>query len=183
MYDTELFGHWWFEGPEWLGMVIQRIAADSDLEMITCSDYLAHFPPDEMVLLPEGSWGEGGFHHIWLNEQTAWVWEATYRAEAHFLRLLRAYSDHPALEPYLIQLARELLLLQASDWSFLITTGAARDYAELRFRDHLRRFEAIATLIEQVGSGKEPAASLLACYQDSLSREPIFNEIMMDFWL
>jgi 1,4-alpha-glucan branching enzyme len=183
MYDTELFGHWWFEGPEWLGAVIQRIAADPDLEMITCSDYLAHFPPDEMVLLPEGSWGEGGFHYIWLNEQTAWVWEALYRAEVRFLQLLRAYSNHPALEPYLIQLARELLLLEASDWSFLITTGSARDYAELRFRDHLRRFEAIATLVEQIASGKEPDAPLLACYQDSLSREPIFNDLQLELWL
>ncbi|MEN3001584.1 MAG: 1,4-alpha-glucan branching protein domain-containing protein [Armatimonadota bacterium] len=182
MYDTELFGHWWFEGPEWLQTVIQRIAADPDLEMITCSDYLERFPPDEVVLLPEGSWGEGGFHYIWLNEQTAWVWEQLYRAEARFLQLLRRYRNHPALQPYLQQLARELLLLQSSDWTFLITTGTARDYAELRFRDHLRRFEGIAALIEQVAAGKEPDAALLALYQDSLQREPIFSDLSLDLW-
>jgi 1,4-alpha-glucan branching enzyme len=183
MYDTELFGHWWFEGTEWLQAVIRRIASDPQLEMMTPSEYLERFPPGETVLLPEGSWGEGGFHYIWLNEQTAWVWEAIYRAEARFLRLLRAHHTDPALRAPLQQLARELLLLQSSDWSFLITTGSARDYAELRFRDHLRRFDAIATLIEQLAAGKEADASLLALYEDSAAREPIFNDFPLDIWL
>gem|GEM_PF-27667 len=182
MYDTELFGHWWFEGPEWLFAVIQRIAVDPELEMVTCSDYYERFPPEELIALPEGSWGEGGFHYIWLNEQTARVWEQLYRAEAHFLRLLRRYRGDATFQPYLQQLARELLLLQSSDWAFLITTGAARDYAELRFQDHLRRFESIAILIEQQASRKEPDASLLALYQDSLQREPIFDDLPLDLW-
>ncbi len=183
MYDTELFGHWWFEGPEWLAAVIQRIAGDPDIEMLTGSEALERLPPDETVLLPEGSWGEGGFHFIWLNEQNAWVWEQLYRAEVRFLQLLEAYGGSTQLQPYLQQLARELLLMQASDWTFLITTGAARDYAEQRFHDHQQRFEAIATLIEQQAAGKEPDAHLLALYNDSRQREPIFNPLPLDFFV
>ncbi len=182
MYDTELFGHWWFEGPEWLAAVIQRIAGDPDIEMLTGSQVLERLPPDETVLLPEGSWGEGGFHFIWLNEQTAWVWEQLYRAEVRFLQLLEAYGGSTPLQPYLQQLVRELLLMQASDWTFLITTGAARDYAERRFHDHQQRFEAIATLMEQQAAGKEPDARLLALYNDSRQREPIFNPLPLTLW-
>ncbi|MCS7190378.1 MAG: DUF1957 domain-containing protein, partial [Fimbriimonadales bacterium] len=149
MYDTELFGHWWHEGPAWLYAVIRRLVADPDIEMITSSEYLERFPPEEVVFLPEGSWGEGGSHFIWLNEYTLWAWDAIYRAETRFLALLRRYRECDALQPYLQQLARELLLLESSDWTFLITTGSARDYAEVRLRDHLRRFEEIAALVEQ----------------------------------
>ncbi len=182
MYDTELFGHWWHEGPEWLYAVIQRIAGDPELEMLTGSDYLEQFPPEEVVLLPEGSWGEGGFHAVWLNEDTAWVWEHLYRAEARFLSLLQRYGQETSLQPYLQQLARELLLLQSSDWSFLITTQSARDYAEVRFRDHWRRFEGIAELIEQLAQGTAPDPHLQALYTESTQRDALFPNLDLRLW-
>src|SRR5690606_29921989 len=49
------------------------------------------------------------------------------------------------------QLARELLLLQSSDWQFLMTTGQAHDYAVERFRTHMERFDRLADAIEQNG--------------------------------
>jgi 1,4-alpha-glucan branching enzyme len=182
MYDTELFGHWWHEGPEWLYLVIRRLAADPDIEMLTGSEYLERFPPDEVVFLPEGSWGEGGSHYIWLNENTLWVWDALYRAETRFLGLLRRCRARAEWTPYLQQLARELLLAQSSDWTFLITTGAARDYAEARVRDHLRRFEGIATLIEQLADGAEPEPSLHALYQESQQRDAAFAGLDVGLW-
>lgn len=182
MYDTELFGHWWREGPEWLYLVIRRLAADPDIEMLTGSEYLERFPPEEVVFLPEGSWGEGGSHYIWLNENTLWVWDALYRAETRFLGLLHRCRERTEWTPYLQQLARELLLAQSSDWTFLITTGAARDYAEARVQDHLRRFEGIATLIEQLADGAEPEPSLYALYQESQQRDTAFAELDVGLW-
>ena len=46
------------------------------------------------------------------------------------------------------QLARENLLLQSSDWPFLITTWQAKDYATDRFNEHVDRFSLIADMIE-----------------------------------
>jgi len=182
MYDTELFGHWWHEGPEWLYAVIQRLAADPDIEILTASEYLERFPPEEAVVLPEGSWGEGGSHYIWLNEHTLWAWDAIYRAEVRFLRLLRQHSNQPTLRPYLQQLARELLLMESSDWTFLITTGTARDYAEVRLRDHQNRFERIADLVEQLARGEPPHPDLMRLYQESTQRNKPFAELDLSMW-
>jgi 1,4-alpha-glucan branching enzyme len=182
MYDTELFGHWWREGPEWLYAVIRRLAADPDIEMLTASEYLERCPPEEAIFLPEGSWGEGGSHYIWLNEQTVWAWEVTYRAETEFLQLLACARDRADLTPYLQQAARELLLLEASDWTFLITTGAARDYAEVRLRDHARRFENITRLVRQLLDGEPPDPALLQVYEESRARDQAFDGVELSAW-
>ncbi|GIV10979.1 MAG: hypothetical protein KatS3mg020_0470 [Fimbriimonadales bacterium] len=182
MYDTELFGHWWREGPEWLYAVIRRIAADPDLEMLTGSECLERLPPAEPVFLPEGSWGEGGSHAIWLNEHTLWAWEAIYRAETRWVSLLQRYGGYDTLQPYLQQLGRELLLMESSDWTFLITTGAARDYAEARLADHRRRFEHIAALVETLASGEEPEHGQMVVYQESLRRDAVFAELDWTLW-
>jgi 1,4-alpha-glucan branching enzyme len=182
MYDTELFGHWWREGPEWLYAVIRRVAADPDIEMLTASEYLERCPPDEVVFLPEGSWGEGGSHYIWLNEQTAWAWEAIYRAEVEFLRLMACARDRADLTPYLQQAARELLLMEASDWTFLITTGSARDYAEVRLLDHAHRFESVAALVRQLLEGEPPDPTLLQVYEESCVRDQAFEGLPLAAW-
>lgn len=182
MYDTELFGHWWFEGPEWVFEVIRRLAADPEIEMVTCSEYLHRFPPKEQVILPEGSWGEGGYHWIWLNEWTAWVWEQIYPAEARLKELIRASLDQPALHPYLEQAARELLLLESSDWPFLITTWSARDYAELRVQYHLQRFNQIAQLVERLQSGESPTPEQVQAYEESCARDRVFEHLELRWW-
>ncbi|NUL82359.1 MAG: DUF1957 domain-containing protein [Armatimonadetes bacterium] len=182
MYDTELFGHWWFEGPEWVYEAIKRIANDPEIEMVSCGAYLDRFPPKERVVLPEGSWGEGGYHYVWLNKDTAWVWERIYRAEAQFLDLKEKCANNEAAQPYLQQLARELLLLQSSDWPFLITTWSARDYAEIRINDHFRRFEGIASLIDKVLMNERPTEAELALFAESRERDPVFDPIDLNAW-
>jgi len=136
-YDTELFGHWWFEGPRWLEEVFTRLSA-SGIQAVDCASFLAQRPPAEAISLQEGSWGEGGDHRVWLNRDTEWTWERLYGVEDEFWTTAReAVRDaRPAVRRVLAQTARELLLLQSSDWQFLITTWAARDYAESRFAEH-----------------------------------------------
>lgn len=182
MYDTELFGHWWFEGPEWLYAVIKRLAQEPDIEMITFSDYLEQFPPEEPVFLPEGSWGEGGYHWVWLNEWTASVWEAIYQAETKMCALAAQCAGRTDLREPLNQLARELLLLESSDWPFLITTWSARDYAEVRIADHTRRFELIAQMIENHLQGKPPTKDQARAYEESLIRDQVFSHIDWKLW-
>ncbi|HYS71468.1 MAG TPA: 1,4-alpha-glucan branching protein, partial [Thermoplasmata archaeon] len=111
-FDTELFGHWWFEGPQWLEAVVRGLAADGTIA--TASETLAAIPSASTIALPEGSWGQGGGHWVWMNDDTKWVWDLVYRAEDAFLELRRAArrSKKPGVARVLAQLARELLLLE-----------------------------------------------------------------------
>ncbi|NLO05917.1 MAG: DUF1957 domain-containing protein [candidate division WS1 bacterium] len=150
-FDAELFGHWWHEGPGWLEQVIRWIDADPRLEMMTGREYLADTPPATAVTLPEGSWGAGGDHRIWLNDDTAWSWRRIYQAERRMQNLAETLGPSPdeQLQSFLRQAARELLLLQASDWQFLISTGGAADYAAHRLVAHHTDFNRVADLAER----------------------------------
>lgn len=151
LYDAELLGHWWYEGPQWLGGLYQELA-QQQIETVTCSDYLARHNPAQTLTLPEGSWGEGGDHRTWLNDDTAWTWERLYDCELEFWAMVRDNPQAPKsdLGRVLCQTARELLLMQASDWPFLITSWTARDYAEQRFTAHYSDFKRLMAIARQV---------------------------------
>jgi 1,4-alpha-glucan branching enzyme len=142
-YDTELFGHWWLEGVAWLREVIRQLARRPEVTLTTASGLVEAHPPAHAIELPEGSWGNGGDHRTWLNAGTAWTWPEI-RARQTRARPLLAQGG-----PVAAQLARELLLLQSSDWQFLMTTGQATQYAVERFRAHAARFDLLAEAIER----------------------------------
>jgi 1,4-alpha-glucan branching enzyme len=154
-YDTELFGHWWFEGTDFLEQVLRRLP-DRGVDEATLRTFLALYPPSEAITLLEGSWGEGGDHRVWLNRDTEWTWELVYAAEEEFWVPAAGltWEGRPMLERLLAQLARELLLLQASDWQFLITTQSARNYAETRFAEHYARFTRLASVLRRTAEGQ-----------------------------
>jgi 1,4-alpha-glucan branching enzyme len=153
-YDAELFGHWWFEGPRWLDHVARGLHA-AGIPAMTLGEALAACPPRATVSLPEGSWGEGGDHRVWLNPQTEWTWDRLYSAEAEWVELLaRAGHGGPEHRRVLAQATRELLLLEASDWQFLITTRSARDYAERRVAEHYAEFKRLGEMARQVEHGE-----------------------------
>ena len=148
-YDTELFGHWWFEGIDWLEGVLRRLAEAPSVELTTASAYVDAHPPETVIRLPEGSWGAGGNHFVWDNADTHWMWPVIHQAEARFASVVgRAGEVGPEAKRVLDQAARELLLLQSSDWPFLVTTGQAREYAIERFQRHLDSFAELLTGIE-----------------------------------
>ena len=146
-YDAELFGHWWFEGPAWLSRVTEGLR-DVGITPMTLSEALEAAPPQEVVSLGEGSWGEGGDHRVWLNRETAWVWERITSAEQSLADLLGKIGRGapPLVQRVAAQACRELLLLQASDWPFLITTWSARDYAERRVNEHFTAFNRLVEM-------------------------------------
>lgn len=154
-YDTELYGHWWFEGIEWLKGVIRRAALDPEIDLRTGSAALETHASSTPVSLPEGSWGEGGFHWVWLNQDTEWTWKLVYEAEQRMRELAAIESPGETLSRIIRQAARELLLLQSSDWQFNITTGTSTDYAELRLNWHYRSFTRLTELAEKVMTGDE----------------------------
>jgi len=148
-YDTELFGHWWFEGVDWLKAVLRRLAASETVELTTASRIVEQHPPDRVMALAESSWGAGGNHFTWLNVDTQWMWPPIAAAERRMEALVARYPDaRGETRDALNQAARELLLLQSSDWPFLVTTGQAKEYASQRFTKHVERFERLATIAE-----------------------------------
>jgi 1,4-alpha-glucan branching enzyme len=148
-YDTELFGHWWFEGVAWMKEVLRQLSVNPDVELTTAGDYLETYPPQEVISLPESSWGEGGGHWTWLNPQTEWMWPLIHHAERRMEQLVERYPQAGGeMLGVLNQAARELLLLEASDWPFLVSTGQAREYASGRFQQHLARFNHLAAIAD-----------------------------------
>ena len=169
-YDAELFGHWWFEGPLWLEHVARGLQ-EHGVTAMTLGEALAAVPPRETISLPEGSWGEGGDHRVWLNRETEWTWDRVYSAEAEWIEHLRSAGDaHPERKRVLVQATRELLLLQASDWQFLITTGTARDYAERRVAEHYAEFKRLGEMARTLAAG-EPLSVEAATTLRRLERE------------
>jgi 1,4-alpha-glucan branching enzyme len=135
LFDAELFGHWWFEGIDWLGALVS--ALDPNYVTIErASTALNSVNPRGAVSLPEGSWGEGGRHLLWHNKETAWTWQRLYEAERDMVRAVKEAGDDATTGRLLRQMARELFLAQSSDWQFLISTGTAGDYGESRFLGH-----------------------------------------------
>ncbi len=149
-YDTELFGHWWFEGVEWLGEVLKRFSRSNLVEITTATEYVNQHPPEDVLPLHEGSWGQAGNHFTWMNSDTGWMWPIVHEVEYKMEALVRNNPDATGkLTDILNQAARELLLLQSSDWPFLVTTGQAAAYSIECFNDHVDRFNKLSLLAEQ----------------------------------
>jgi len=181
-FDTELFGHWWFEGPRWLEAILRKL--EGHVDAVTASDFLAVHPPRSTIRLPEGSWGQGGHHWVWLNDGTRWIWEEVYRAEDAFIDAVHATRSRkdPAVRRILAQLARELLLLEASDWPFLVTTVSAKDYAEARVKEHVGAFDRLRAMLERVREGGTMTpedASWLAIIEE---RDSLFSDLNPESW-
>ncbi|HZQ43723.1 MAG TPA: 1,4-alpha-glucan branching protein domain-containing protein [Acidobacteriaceae bacterium] len=184
-FDAELFGHWWFEGVEWLETVT-RILHDYDtgIALTTCSSYLDNFPRGGFLALHEGSWGAEGNNQVWLNNETTWTYRQLYAAELACREICTSseWRDGGLGERIVKQLCRELLLLESSDWQFLITTGAARDYAELRFNTHRDQFNEIRWLwdtLRRDGHLTDDQMNRLNAIEE---RDNIFAEIDPSFW-
>jgi 1,4-alpha-glucan branching enzyme len=173
LYDTELFGHWWFEGPEWLYLVIKRLAS-GPIKPMTAAGCLDRLPPETVVSLPEGSWGEGGFHWIWLNDETSWIWKKIYRIEEEAAALAPrlARLDRRVLK----QFFREKFLLESSDWPFLISTWSARDYAENRAAEHFERALTLAGWLEEGRVLTDAEGSLLRVFE---TEDRLFEEVVL----
>lgn len=143
-YDAELFGHWWFEGPQWLEAVIRRMAAQPEsVTLTTPSTYLAENPDIQTATPSASSWGDGGYNAFWLNPGNDWIYPHLHDAAERMNALSLQNADaKPGSLVYraLQQASRSLLLAQASDWAFIMKTGTATEYAFERTRDRLARF-------------------------------------------
>jgi 1,4-alpha-glucan branching enzyme len=156
-YDTELFGHWWFEGVRFLEVLLRRVAADPRLRTTTLASRRTRRPPTRRLDLPESSWGYAKGHASWVTPETRPLWRTVREAEATARATLRdAGATARAVHE---QVARELALLSASDWPFMVTRGTSPDYALERVRGHA---ESVTRLCELLAAGDHAAATAAA---------------------
>lgn len=127
-YDAELFGHWWFEGPEFLYWMFKAAAENPAVDCIAAKDYLLRYPRAQVVTPNASTWGDGGYNRVWINGSNEWLY-------GHLNHIARRVADAEARggdERVLAQLRRELVMAQASDWAFIMTTGTSPNYATQR---------------------------------------------------
>jgi 1,4-alpha-glucan branching enzyme len=141
-YDAELYGHWWFEGPDWLNFLIRKIAREGTMvRLVTPTEYLAENPTCQVSNPSASSWGHKGYSEIWLDGSNDWIYRHLHKAADRMVELAKSYHwAEGILLRALNQAARELLLAQSSDWAFILNTGSHVEYAVRRTKEHLLRF-------------------------------------------
>jgi len=148
-FDAELFGHWWHEGPDFLGEVLRLLSADSVVRATSLGAQLERTRDMAVAMPAASSWGEGGFGDVWLGPASAKNLRHVHRAEVRVLEVDAVVRDRLSTEPQRrarLQAIRELMLLEASDWPFMIRTGRNAAYAETRIRLHKSRIDRLTAL-------------------------------------
>jgi len=161
-YDAELYGHWWFEGPLFLGDLFRQLHHDQgEVETLTPGDYLERHPTNQVATPSASSWGHRGYSAYWADESNAWVYRHLHHAAERMAAVARRHPSPGALvERALAQAARELLLAQSSDWPFILRTGTTVPYATRRLEDHVVQFTRLSDEID-MGVIDEPALAAL----------------------
>lgn len=149
-YDAELFGHWWYEGPEFLNYLIRKIHYDQrDIALTTPSEYLARFPENQEAQPCESSWGNNGFAEVWLDNLNDWLYRHIHKSSERMNQLALRFTEPTELQRRALnQAAREALLAQASDWAFIMKSRTTVDYARKRSKDHLHRFGVLYDMLQ-----------------------------------
>jgi len=184
-FDTELFGHWWFEGPEFIRHLIRGLHHSPWVKMVKASEQLDIINPQEVISIPEGSWGENNNHDVWINEGNKWTWEQIYNDELRLNNILETVDLQQIdvqSKRILKQALRELMLLQSSDWQFLIYTQSAKDYAEQRFFYHHSDFNKLCDIAQKSLQGEILTNDELLYIAEIEERDAIFPELQLEWW-
>ncbi len=168
-YDTELFGHWWFEGVDWLDALLRRVAVDPDLTTTTLASRRERRPPTRRLALPESSWGYAKGHASWVTTETRPMWAALRAAEERARTTLAGGRGSRAARD---QVGRELALLAASDWPFMTTRGNSAGYAHARIAGHAHAVHALCDAIEAGDMHAETNLATELATRDDAPRDP-----------
>ena len=163
-YDAELFGHWWFEGPEWLRALFTKCHhKKNSFSFITPSEYISEHKEIQSAMPSASSWGDKGYNSTWIHPSNKWIHKHLHRAAILMARMsLRNIHARGLIRRALNQALRELLLAQSSDWSFMMKTGNAAAFAQNKFREHLKNF---LDLHKEISSGFIEKKTLLRLEQ------------------
>ncbi|WP_050436251.1 glycoside hydrolase family 57 protein [Chondromyces crocatus] len=171
-YDAELFGHWWLEGPMFLEHVLRMLGGEgrggrsseegrATAGLLTPGAYVERHGTSVGADPVASTWGEGGFGTVWIGQRTARLWRHVHHAEGPVraaVQRVRALGEEGVRGAAVDQAVRELLLLQASDWAFMIDRGEMTSYAEARVRTHVIRSRRLAEFASRGGGSPEDDA-------------------------
>lgn len=172
MYDAELFGHWWYEGPDFLEFFFKKVHYDQKtIKLVTPVEYLSMNPDNQIVQPSMSSWGDKGYNEVWLNGTNDWMYRHLHKA---IDRMIEIANNFPTADGVLLralkQCGREIVLATSSDWAFLMTVGTAKTYSTRRFLAHIQRF---TKLYEGIMRGNIDEEAL----KDAEWRDTIFPNI------
>jgi 1,4-alpha-glucan branching enzyme len=159
--DTELLGHWWYEGLAWLGAVLEE-ADRHGVRLVTVSEGVELVEPVARELAPS-TWGRGKDFTTWDAPAVA---RLAFDARAAELRTVAAVAEHGAPHHALERAARELLAMQASDWAFMVTRDLAADYPIERMRLHGDALDAALAALTDSAAAPDRALRDLAPHLD-----------------
>lgn len=146
-FDAELFGHWWFEGPEWLDEVI--LVMSDDNHFISFEDYINEYY--HCLLNTEvsfSSWGRNGYGEVWLNEKNDWIYRELHELENELIICISKFHGKSLIsDRFLKQMVREWMLAASSDWAFIIDAGSSVTYANDRLNEHFFRFRNLKEML------------------------------------
>jgi 1,4-alpha-glucan branching enzyme len=151
-YDAELFGHWWFEGPDWINFLLRKIHWDQQtIKMINVPEYLDRHPRIQLSQPSFSSWGYKGYCEVWLEGSNDWIYRHLQEGADRMVELARDHADggNGLRRRALNQAARELLLAQSSDWAFIMKTGTMVEYATEETRVHVLNFNHLYEQIKR----------------------------------
>jgi 1,4-alpha-glucan branching enzyme len=194
-----LFGHWWYEGPEFLDLFVRKAYYDQKVfGLISPGDYLRQHPTNQVAAPAPSSWGEEGYWRVWLNETNQWIYPHLRMAQERMTELARRFVGNagvptvssqgvasttasssippPILERALKQAGRELLLAQASDWPFILRTGTSPGYARQRVKLHLLRFTRLYDQLTAASLNESWLASVEAA-------DNLFPDLDYRYWI
>jgi 1,4-alpha-glucan branching enzyme len=147
-YDAELFGHWWFEGPQWIEVLFRKAQSMDGLHFVTLAEYRRSYPDNQESTPEYSSWGDGGYGGVWLEKSNDWVYRHVFKIVERMVELAERFPNESGLrERVLNQAARETLLAQASDWPFLLRAGKSGSFARRQIEDAVTNFNRIYEML------------------------------------
>ena len=147
-FDAELFGHWWYEGPIFIEKILKKSQKFS-IKLTNLREILVQKPNLQICDPSPSSWGQGGYHNYWLNDKNAWIVPEITKAGEVFVELTKLDLHDDFSVRLLKQAARELLLSESSDWSFILRAGTTTELAKERIDRHLFRFWKLVDMINK----------------------------------
>lgn len=149
-YDAELFGHWWYEGPEFIYNLCKEINKSNIVSMITIPEYLKKYPINQVSTPCMSSWGNKGYFEVWLNGTNDWIYKHLHECAFKMRDMANKYknTDNLIYIRILNQMMRELFIAQTSCWAFIMSTGTTVDFARNKIIEHINRFLNLYNMLE-----------------------------------
>lgn len=178
-FDAELFGHWWWEGPAFLEAVLTELAQRSGA--VSLGAYLERDPLLPLSEPATSTWGRGGYADVWTHPASSHAARLVHRAERRVLIIDAVVRDTPRTQTQRLArlwAIRELFLLQASDYAFMLRSGEFAEFAQKKLQEHASAIDALTQIAER--EVEEPAdRSFVEAW---IKRRPLFLDLEEDAW-